>query len=251
MNAHSFWNRKDRNRPITDEALFQELGGTHYDIVCFQEFPTRKKTSDRYIRLLKEHTELKHHYRGEDGGLVIFSRYPLLEKSVHYYPNRTNGYQHVDLEIDGKKIRLFNVHLQSNSVTRLAGKVTSEGNLQEKETWINIRGMLGRFRRSVRLRASQAEEISALIAKSPVPVLVCGDFNDIPQSYSYHTLSHQLNDSFKEKGRGFGNTYSGGIPALRIDYILSDPSFQVLSNKILKKSTFSDHYPVTSTFKLP
>ena len=81
------------------------------------------------------------------------------------------------------------------------------------------------------------------------PVIVCGDFNETPQSYVYKTISKDLNDTFREKGSGIGSTYAGKIPALRIDYILSDKKFRVLSNRILKKA-YSDHYPVLSAISI-
>ena len=68
-------------------------------------------------------------------------------------------------------------------------------------------------------RAHQAEEIQRHIDGSPYPVILCGDFNDTPLSYTYRQLSRKLTDSFIEKGRGIGNTYIGGFPSFRIDYV--------------------------------
>ena len=82
---------------------------------------------------------------------------------------------------------------------------------------------------------------------SPYKVIVCGDFNDTPQSYTYNLLSENLNDSFKTKGVGFGTTYAGSIPALRIDYILTHEKIKVQSHKILKEN-YSDHFPVICKF---
>jgi endonuclease/exonuclease/phosphatase family metal-dependent hydrolase len=70
------------------------------------------------------------------------------------------------------------------------------------------------------MRARQAEILREHIAASPHPVIVCGDFNDTPLSYSYRLMSKGLKDSFMEKGWGLGTTYAGALPALRIDYIL-------------------------------
>ena len=146
----------------------------------------------------------------------------------------------------GEVIRVFNLHLQSNSISALTDKVAAEGNIQEKETWLNIRGIVGRFKRAAQLRARQAEEIALKIAQSPHPVIVGGDFNDTPQSYTYHTLVKELNDTFKQCGRGIGSTYSGKIPALRIDYVLSSKHFKSIRHKTYTRRTFSDHYPVES-----
>ena len=50
-------------------------------------------------------------------------------------------------------------------------------------------------------------------------MILCGDFNDTPLSYTYRQLSRKLTDSFIEKGRGIGNTYIGEFPSFRICYI--------------------------------
>jgi endonuclease/exonuclease/phosphatase family metal-dependent hydrolase len=73
--------------------------------------------------------------------------------------------------------------------------------------------------------------------------------NDTPFSYAYHTLSYGLKDSFSERGSGFGITYNGPIPGLRIDYILTSPQINIHSHDVLS-STLSDHYPVFSTVSL-
>ena len=41
-------------------------------------------------------------------------------------------------------------------------------------------------------RADQVDIIKEDIRLSPYPVIVCGDFNDTPVSYTYKTLSKEL-----------------------------------------------------------
>jgi endonuclease/exonuclease/phosphatase family metal-dependent hydrolase len=76
-------------------------------------------------------------------------------------------------------------------------------------------------------------------------VLVCGDLNDTPSSYSYQVLTRGLNDSFKKAGNGlFGNTYGGNFPSFRIDYLLFDEKFEAYNYE--KYIIYlSDHYPVS------
>ncbi|MGH2645903.1 MAG: endonuclease/exonuclease/phosphatase family protein, partial [Chitinophagaceae bacterium] len=76
--------------------------------------------------------------------------------------------------------------------------------------------------------------------------ILCGDFNDTPNSYAYFKISKNLQDAFLKKGFGLGRTYSTIAPTLRIDYILASPSFSVQSYHCIKK-VLSDHYPVIST----
>ena len=70
------------------------------------------------------------------------------------------------------------------------------------------------------------------------------------RSYTYYTIAKNLKDTFKEKGKGFGTTYAGNIPALHIDHILVDKKIKVYSTEILK-GNYSDHYPVVSKISLP
>ena len=56
--------------------------------------------------------------------------------------------------------------------------------------------------------------------ESPHPVVICGDFNDTPVSYTYATISDELVDTFRDSGGlGIGSTYLGAFPSFRIDYI--------------------------------
>ena len=52
-------------------------------------------------------------------------------------------------------------------------------------------------------RAFQTDSICQLATASPHPVLVCGDFNSLPSSYTYHRLSESLKDGFKTGGHGY------------------------------------------------
>ena len=104
------------------------------------------------------------------------------------------------------------------------------------------------MRKTAIVRSKEARTIKENIVKSPYPVVVCGDFNDIPVSYTYHVLSEGLQDAFQESAWGFGKTYAGHIPALKIDNILLDNSLEALHCHI-PKIPFSDHYPVVAQFK--
>ncbi|WP_347396275.1 endonuclease/exonuclease/phosphatase family protein [Parabacteroides leei] len=58
-----------------------------------------------------------------------------------------------------------------------------------------------------RKRAEQADMIHAEIKCSPYPVLVCGDFNDTPASYTYHRVRKDLVDGFRDCGSGYQYTF--------------------------------------------
>ena len=76
-------------------------------------------------------------------------------------------------------------------------------------------------------------------------MIICGDFNDTPSSYTYHRISDHRKDAFVESGSGFGTTYAGEFfPAFRIDFILHDPGFSSTGFH-RHKTPFSDHFPIS------
>ena len=80
-------------------------------------------------------------------------------------------------------------------------------------------------------------------------MIVSGDFNNSAFSYIYNQVKGDLKDTFKEQGNGFGRTYDFKFFPLRIDFILSDQSFEVDSFKTFDVE-YSDHYPIMTRLSL-
>ena len=78
-------------------------------------------------------------------------------------------------------------------------------------------------------------------------MILTGDFNDTPISYTYNRLTKKLFDSFKDAGKGIGSTYRGPLLGLRIDFILHSESMKARSY-ITSEAGFSDHHPVIVKF---
>ena len=154
-----------------------------------------------------------------------------------------------DINIDGTKVRFYALHLQSNNLSNTADELASKGIIDNQESVIDILKILHRFRKYGIKRAQEAEEIAANIAESELPVIVCGDFNDTPLSYTYHTLRKNLDDTFLDAGKGFGVSYNGNIPYLKIDNILVDKHFKAVSSKV-SRVDYSDHFPMISEIQL-
>ena len=100
------------------------------------------------------------------------------------------------------------------------------------------------------LRGNQAEAVRAELDKSPHPGIICGDFNDVPNSYTYFTIRGGWKDAFITKGFGIGRTYVHISPTLRIDYILADPRLSIAQCRKFSLP-FSDHNPVIADLRLP
>ena len=219
------------------------------DVLCLQEFVSSAEERTAYLQVL-ESLGLKYLVHHEErSNLLIASRYPLTAIKNHYYGNQVNGYQIAELQHKGKSINIINVHLRSNYVTGLTNQLAENGDLIEKETWRNIRQVLAKYKTAAITRTRQAENIAQTLTSFHDPNIICGDFNDTGQSYTYTQLKGNRKDAFLTDGKAWGSTYAGKIPGLRIDYILYDPKLSV-SRCQRAAPGFSDHRPVIAYFDL-
>jgi endonuclease/exonuclease/phosphatase family metal-dependent hydrolase len=120
---------------------------------------------------------------------------------------------------------------------------------QEDTGLVAAKGIIFKMRDAYIRRSRQANIVADFIRTSPHPVIVCGDFNDTPASYTYFTVKGNLQDAFLKKGSGIGRTFSGISPTLRIDYIFADKAFAVKGFRTIH-SGLSDHYPVITNLRL-
>lgn len=212
------------------------------DIFCLQE-------SSKYSREILA-ASFPDYYAHEipTRGTFIFSRFPIASAGEIDFGTSTNSCLWADLKLPtGQKIRMYSAHLQSNKVSAVASTVIDNANLQEKETWTGIQGILGKYSDASRVRARQAQMIADHAAKCAHRTIISGDVNDPPTSYTYSRLCGDYQDSFVEAGAGIGTTYAGKIPMLRIDYIFVDRGFSVESFGVIKEP-YSDHYPVKGRY---
>ena len=212
------------------------------DILCTQE--------TGWQELVPRNTPLVYNTRNQ--GVAIFSKFPFVQKGEINFPDTYgNACVWADVRLpDNTIIRVYSTHLRSNHITGDTGELIENADLQEKETWLGIKNILAKYKYAAEYRVEQAQLIIDDIKQCPYPVLLCGDFNETPLSYIYQLFTKRLNDTFEEGALGIGTTFSGIIPGLKLDYILSDQQFQTIHHKIHKNKTFSDHYPIISTLQL-
>ena len=80
-------------------------------------------------------------------------------------------------------------------------------------------------------------------------IIICGDCNSTQYSKAYRALKKERQDTFLKKGFGLGTTYNLlGYP-LRLDYVLVDKGFDILSHENFKLG-YSDHEPIMTRLKL-
>ncbi len=210
-------------------------------VFCLQEI-----SSDR-IEELRKHIDLPNIY--EHRGKVILSEYPIIRQGNLQFNQTVNGCIWVDLDVNGTEVRIYNVHLHSNQVSRDAETIIENINTDKAQAITKIRHMVGNYKRATIERSKQVQKILSHIHSTDHPVILAGDLNDTPFSYTYQKFKSQLTDQFRTSGLGIGTTYAGELPGLKIDYIFADNHFESQSHRILK-TKISDHFPLLSYFKL-
>lgn len=218
------------------------------DIFCGQEFSGRAAEHVRYAHeYLTGRTPLKYAHKGGGSNLVIYSRYPIVRTGEISFKHSHNGAIFADIALpSGRQVRVYCMHLQSIQLGADTDEVLSKHNLihlRDESTREKYKRISSKLKRAFLMRAEQSEALAAHIAQSPHPVVLAGDLNDTPLSYSYaRLLGAGLSDSFYERGSGLGTTYAGNLPLLRIDYIMAGAkAFRFYTHRILPQSR-SDHY---------
>jgi endonuclease/exonuclease/phosphatase family metal-dependent hydrolase len=253
----------DKKHPEVRKQMFDIIEQYKPDIACFQEMVAEDSTVrkhghiDEFLEKLKYPDYFYSYNVKEDFwgyahfGVIIFSRYPIIKKqTISQYPNNYNSiFQYVDIVKDNDTVRVFNVHLQTLRFSRDNMKYIDEPTVEKENAIRESKSIIGKFKRGFLKRQVQADRIRAEMKKSPYPVIITGDFNDVPNSYAYHVIGRGMKNAFVEKGRGLGRTYSGISPVLRIDNIFADREFDVKQFlRITKK--LSDHFPIMADLQL-
>ena len=221
------------------QDILAEMKRQKVDIVCFQEysdFSGDKKNSDSY----KDYFP----YSAGNNDLVIYSRYPIVNKQNIDFEQTNNSAMWVEVNVNDNIYRVYNVHLETtgiNSTLHKAAKLANKGVEVQGNALINA--IYGGYTIGMIARSGQANMLAMDMRESEAPVIVCGDFNDVPYSYVYNTMLGDKIDGFKECGSGFMYTFRGVKKKVRIDYIFHDKGLEGLSY-YKKELSYSDHYPV-------
>lgn len=241
-----------KDKSVAD-SIFDFIKNTNSDIICLQEFTSVSKDLDAFMdRFSQSVNATSYHFQKY---LAKATRSPgtlcLITTSKHKIIQRCaieNDYYRfgmfTDMVIHSDTVRVFNLHLQSTNIKSkdidFVNDILHTDNRQEKSKRIYTRLGTAFIQRAKQTRIVQEE-----INKSPYPVIVCGDFNDTPGSFAYYNISKNLKDSFLESGSGFGQTYNGDLPLMRIDYILHDDFFRATDFHV-HHNYYSDHFPVST-----
>ncbi len=247
-------NKQDPN------PVIRYLQESEADILCLQEagysFDKKFLEKNTIIAALKNYPyhsfEIIQSTKYKTANLWVFSKYPILKSGKLSYKSQSNASHYCDIKIGQDTLRFINNHLESNKLTKedkALYKIIVEN--PDRENISQVAEKLGRkLGQAARLRAPQAEAVAGFIRETPYKLVVCGDFNDIPASYTYRCIKKGLRDAWSQNGRGLGITFHEKFYLFRIDYILHSPELHSYGTKV-DHVHYSDHYPVWTYLELP
>ena len=248
----------------SQETIFDDIAdwcsSRQPDIVCLQEFLARAKEvnsmTQKFMSINKMQSFTYRNYfpnesRYRIACIMTFSKFPIVKTDYLEFEGRRFALI-TDLVRSMDTIRVINVHLRSNQISETDIKFMDDlAQLEAQQSPVKTHSLriFGKITSAFKVRSHQIAILKKEIANSPHPVIVAGDFNDTPASFVAGSMRDAgLYDAFTESGRGYGNTYGGALPPIRIDYIYSDSHFKPF-NYHTGYQPFSDHYPIQAWLK--
>ena len=255
--------KADKSRVSYRNKMLDFIKEKQPDVLCFQEYfephskryPYNNKMDITnlgypYSMVVYDYTGWKTAWQT---GVAIFSKYPIID-SVHIkYPGPLNfraaeSLIGTDINFNGQTIRVFTTHLQSvlfkSKDYRNIELIKSGDSMIEASKSVALKLAQG-----YKFRSQQVKIVRQQLDSSPYPEIICGDFNDVPNSYTYFKIKGDRKDSFTQAGKGIGRTFATLAPTLRIDYIMTDPRFTV-KQYVRHFVPYSEHYPVIADLTL-
>jgi len=262
-NVHRLYgNEHAESIPETRSKVTEFLAKHRGDIICIQEFfaigQDYTQTISRFMKALDLPFYYYKNYRDfwdktKINAIATFSRFPIVNHGQYRLEGKSYFAIYTDIVYDYDTIRIYNLHLESirfgDEDISFYSHLTTPGT-ETTPLKLGSQKIIWKLRKSFLSRAAQVDILVRDIKNCPYPIIICGDFNDTPFSYTYEQLVSNLHDSFKSAGYGiFGETYAGKFPAFRIDYILFSDFFSASGYRKFEVD-LSDHYPIAAILNI-
>jgi endonuclease/exonuclease/phosphatase family metal-dependent hydrolase len=222
------------------------------DVLCMQEFYSNS-TERNLIDEIMETGDFLQYYcpgyeNGKSFGSIIFSRFPIVNYGSFQADGSDNTFVFADIEAGDRTLRFYSLHLASlylsNSDYDFIDNIADNN---RSETVESLNGILSKMSFAYNKRLSEISAITRHSNETELPVILCGDFNDVPVSYAYRYFRSDYKDAFKTAGFGIGNTYIRRLVRFRIDYVFYNEPLKAVDFNVIRKK-YSDHYPVVVDF---
>ena len=232
-NTRNFYFKGRIKSELTGNEIINFIIEQDPDIVCFQE------SSRIGLRQLKNYPfKYITPTTSQKSFQAIFSKYPIVGNGSLEFPETANNALYADIKYLGDTIRIYNLHLQSYKIRPSSVR--------------NVRRAVRAYNKMRKAFVKQEEQVQIFDRhrkESPFRTIVCADFNNTPFSNVYRIAKGEMQDTFEEKGTGFGKTFDLKVVPFRIDLILADKSMKVMTHQNFDLR-LSDHYPVLTSIRL-
>lgn len=241
-----------QQQPHTGEKpnpVLEYLRQSDADIICLQEYIWGGKLKKKDIDYALRDYRYKHYYPLGKGlnGLGVYSRYPILSAIPIKYKSNRNGSIAYRIKVGEDTLLVINNHLESNKI--LKSDVETYQDMVDapnrEKLFDGTRRLLKKMAEATAIRSRQADKVLEYVKSAKEKnILVCGDFNDTPVSYTHRVLHDHLDDAFVESGNGLGISYNQDRLYVRIDHMLVSKNLKVYDCTVDNTTDASDHYPV-------
>lgn len=243
--------------PCGGNRTLQQIIDRDADMVCLQEvFAHKIKNRIDSLKITRAQREkidsIYPYHKMTFDGMVFLSKYPFRGDRYQRKPGDAAEMSRLEVEAEGHRLTIFNLHLQSLGLKRSEKKVFKEltdmsGTRDDIKEMRNT--LLSKYKQANITRADQAARIVGYIAEDGGEnVIVCGDFNDVPASYTYRLIRKAgLHDAYRETAFWPGVTHYADNFYFRIDHILYRGGLKAV-NVHRGNVRSSDHYWLEATF---
>ena len=250
LRLFDIYNEDEKAGQSNRKQIIEYLKRKNADVYCFQEFYHCDTREDERLKEILSDTlsasyvhsrMVRDDQRKREFGVVMMSKYKMIRKGEVSFGeiHKTNNFCiYADIVKFKDTLRVYNVHLQSIQL------IQEDFNLVDTEGYSVQTSLFSKLLDAYPVLAEQAKRVAQHIESSPYPVVLCGDFNDTPMSYTYNQFNRNLIDAYRNTSFGIGSTYTGKLPAGRIDYIFHSESLGS-RNFVIQEKELSDHYAIS------
>jgi endonuclease/exonuclease/phosphatase family metal-dependent hydrolase len=248
----------DEDPLVVKSKILKVIKEENPDVIALQEYFTRYRGVLDMTDSIKDILRTRHYYfepsfKTEDQatGLAVFSKYPIKNRGSILFPGNGGGNAaiFVDVLVNKRLIRIYNVHLQSISFDPQDYAYLDEVKKEMDPKLRPSKRIISMLRTAFVKRSEQVDILKASMKDCKTPYLIAGDFNDTPASYAVTQLTKNMNRSFEKEGTGFGRTYNGKFPNFQIDYIATTKDITIINHRVIN-AKLSDHFPIRSDLRL-
>lgn len=215
---------------------------------CFKNYEERGLTYNDTIVLCNDATRFN--------CLGIHTRFPIIRRERIDYPTASNnGSAAWWLQVDKDTVIVVNNHFESchlNQEDRAQYRQLLKGEMARDSVRAESQLLMVKLAEANAKRSRQIVAVCEYVDQylGRYPVIVCGDFNDNPISFSRHMMGKYLHDCFVETGRGIGLSYNQRAFSFRIDHVFCSSDITPYECFVDSKMDASDHYPVVCWLKI-